>query len=175
MTDLLVGYFKKFGEKPCCTSDLKLYVTTLETAEADRFLKESFQLIDLDASGLVAKTVPDVYRHICWHAMNRLLGRHHPPVASLEDRCLIVNKLIHSYQSSRDLVKNYIATDMKPNDAYLLMAGYILWELWAETSADKYFWKAVVHLYEGVQLSPASYTLRILLIKFLNQIGRPTI
>ena len=57
MTDLLVAYFKKFGEKPCCGSDLKLYLPGHEANEVDRFLEETLKLIDFDESNMVPRTV----------------------------------------------------------------------------------------------------------------------
>ena len=45
MTDLLVGYFTKFGDKPCCGSDLKLYLHILDSSEADKFLEKTLSSI----------------------------------------------------------------------------------------------------------------------------------
>ena len=52
-----------------------------------------------------------------------------------------------------------------------MLAGHILWELWHETSEDKYFWTAIINLDQALKISPASYSLRFILIKFLNQSG----
>ena len=32
MTDLLISYFEKFGDKPCCGNDLKLYLPIIQDA-----------------------------------------------------------------------------------------------------------------------------------------------
>lgn len=45
LTDLLTAYFATFGDKPCCGSDLKLYLCSLDAAEADRFLDEALKTI----------------------------------------------------------------------------------------------------------------------------------
>ena len=49
LTDLLVKYFEKFGDKPCCANDLKLYLPTLDANEADKFLEEALKTINFDA------------------------------------------------------------------------------------------------------------------------------
>ncbi len=49
MCDLLVGYFEKFGSKPCCGSDLKLYLPLLDSNEANRFFEETFKFISFNS------------------------------------------------------------------------------------------------------------------------------
>ena len=72
---------------------------------------------------------------------------------------------------SHKLSSDYSSTVPRPYDNYLLLAGHILWEIWLQTSEDEYFWNATTQLHKAVNDSPASYNLRFLLIKFLNQIG----
>ena len=69
-------------------------------------------------------------------------------------------------------MKDYKPTEQRPTDAYVVLAGHLLWELWAETGNDDYFWKAVVALEFALKLSPASYHLRFLLVRFYNKIGK---
>ena len=49
---------------------------------------------------------------------------------------------------------------MCPNDAYVMLGGQILWDLWNETQDDQYFWKAIVHLSNAQKKSGANYQLR---------------
>ena len=48
MTELLVAYFVKFGDKPCCGGDLKLYLPILDASEAEKFLAQAFNSIHFD-------------------------------------------------------------------------------------------------------------------------------
>lgn len=41
MTELLIAYFVKFGEKPCCGGDLKLYLPILDASEVDKFFSQT--------------------------------------------------------------------------------------------------------------------------------------
>ena len=40
-----------------------------------------------------------------------------------------------------------------------------------QETGDKYFWTAIINLDQALKTSPASYNLRFLIIKFLNQSG----
>ncbi len=44
---MLVHYFDRFGQKPCCTSDLKLFLTSLDSSEYEAFFDRSRALIKL--------------------------------------------------------------------------------------------------------------------------------
>ena len=56
--DLLISYFVKFGDKPTCGSDLKLYLPGLDSVESERFLTQTFKTINFDDSDAkVPKTV----------------------------------------------------------------------------------------------------------------------
>ena len=101
--------------------------------------------------------------------MTRIVGRHHN--CSLTEREKTANELINLHKSCSQNFKDYSSTVTRPYDNYLVLAGHILWELWHETSEDKYFWTAIVNLDQALNQSPASYFLRFVLIKFLNQSG----
>ena len=52
MMDLLVDYFERFGSKPCCMTDLKLYVSSLESSERDEFFSRTAECISLTDKGV---------------------------------------------------------------------------------------------------------------------------
>ena len=52
MMDLLVDYFERFGSKPCCMTDLKLYVSSLESSERDEFFSRTAECISLADKGI---------------------------------------------------------------------------------------------------------------------------
>ena len=49
---LLRDYFVRFGAKAVCMPDLKLYVTGLEAAEQDDFLRRCRDTLQLDDNGV---------------------------------------------------------------------------------------------------------------------------
>ena len=48
MTDLLIFYFDKFGDKIVCGNDLKLYLPNLDSTEITRFFDETSKLIKFE-------------------------------------------------------------------------------------------------------------------------------
>ena len=104
--------------------------------------------------------------------MRRLAGHHHDVATSEQDKCAIVDELCRLYVETIEMVDNYSPTEIRPNDAYVMLAVHLLWQLWTETLDEKYFWKAVVYLQSALKKSPSNYHFRFLLIKFFNQSGK---
>merc|ERR1719479_744429 len=102
-------------------------------------------MIEFDESS-APKDIYQIHRHVCWYQLQRFLGRHHPPFADIHQRCQVVKDLCQAYEKCLPLVKHFKETEICPNDAYIMLAGQILWDLWIETKEDKYFWKAIVQL-----------------------------
>ena len=97
------------------------------------------------------------------------MGKH--TQMSTNDQLDLVTTLERVYQCCRTKYHDFTATVIRPYDNLLVLTSHILWEVWHETMQDKYFWMAVTDLSDALKTSPASYNLRLLLIKFLNQIG----
>ena len=114
----------------------------------------------------------DVHKHVCWHQLRRLAGLHHDANLSVDVQSVVVDDLLRLYVETIHLVDNYSPTEIRPNDAYVLLSAHLLWQLWTETLEDKYFWKAVVFLQSALKKSPANYHFRFMLIKFFNQSGK---
>ncbi len=101
--------------------------------------------------------------------MSRAIGNHHQK--SVEQRLKLVDELINWHQRCGKQFTDYSSTVVRPFDNYLLLASHLCWELWHETNKDAHFWTAVLHLHQALTESPASYSLRFVLVKFLNQVG----
>ena len=48
LCDLLVKYFERFGSKPACALDLKLYLPSIGKESVNRFFDETSKIIDVD-------------------------------------------------------------------------------------------------------------------------------
>ena len=92
----------------------------------------------------------------------RLVGKHDSLQALV---------LLETHQLCCQHYTNYSSTVVKPHDGYLVLACHIYWDLWQESKEDKYMWSAVVPLYDAIHDSPASFQLKLLLVKFLNAVG----
>lgn len=167
MTDLLIAYFVKFGDKPCGGNDLKLYLPYLEATEAEKFFTDSLKAISFINE--IPETIADVFRHVCWLSLERLVGKHQ--AMDLEGREEKAIQLIKVHRKCSEYFTDFSSTVVRPYDNYLVLASHILWELWLETGQDRHFWKAALSLSRALKESPASYNLRFILVKFLNQSG----
>ena len=168
LTDLLTEYFKKFGDKPCCATDLKLYLPTLDCSEATKFLQETSKTACLDDNGIPIEE-SDVIRHVSWHCLNRLVGKHDDKDSV--DKASQASELVKLYQDCCQKFTEYSSTVVRPFDGYMILASHLYWDLWQASDDDKYLWSAVVPLHIALKDSPASFQLRFLLIKFLNGVG----
>ena len=113
----------------------------------------------------------DIHKHVCWHQLRRIAGLHHDVDVTNDAKSVIVDNLLRLYVDTIHFFENYSPTEIRPNDAYVLLSAHLLWQLWTETLEDKYFWKAVVFLQSALKKSPANYHFRFMLIKFFNQSG----
>ena len=113
----------------------------------------------------------NVQKHVTWHQMQRLVGTHNS-TTPLESRCQLAETLCQLFDACLPLIRHLTPTEIPSCDGYALLAGHLLWDLWIETTDDKFFWKAVVFLKYVLTLSPANYSVRFILIKFFNHIGK---
>ena len=112
-------------------------------------------------------------KHICWNSLNRLMGKHHS--ITYDEKLQLAAELTGHFEKCVAHFTEYSPTVIRPYDNYVLMACQIYWELWLGTLNNELFWKASILLSNALKISPASYNLRLLLIKFLNQIGKKNV
>lgn len=84
----------------------------------------------------------------------------------------LIEELQRVFEATQHLTKDCPNTEQRANDTYIILASHLLWDRWTESSNDDYFWKAVVLLEYALKLSPANYQIRLVLIKFYNQVGK---
>jgi len=189
---LLVDHFERFGSKQVCASDLKLFLPSMQPQFVQKFFHATLNAIKLDQRN-VPSDIDNVQKHVCWFQMDRLTGGQqqqlllqHPNTnattdnsssssssskSSVDERCKLVEKLCQLFEDCLPMVKDFTPSEISPNDGYAVLAGHILWDLWNETKEDKFFWKAVVFLNYVLNLSPANYNVRFILMKFFNHVG----
>ena len=83
----------------------------------------------------------------------------------------LASELVKVFLECSKEFTEYSPTVIRPFDNYLVLACQMYWDMWQETSDDDLFWDATVLLANALEKSPASYNLRLILIKFLNQVG----
>lgn len=119
--DLLVEFFKIFGQKKCCANDLKLFIEYLEPSKRSEL---SARLIQ--ETGMSSTTLPQdkdqLQRHICSLQISRFCGAHSS--LSVEHLQAIYSAFSLHYEHSFSAYdENLLPTDIGLSDQYALLAG----------------------------------------------------
>uniref|UniRef100_A0A671UI53 N-alpha-acetyltransferase 25, NatB auxiliary subunit n=1 Tax=Sparus aurata TaxID=8175 RepID=A0A671UI53_SPAAU len=79
--ELMVQFFGKFGDKPCCITDLKIYLHLLSADQHVQFVNRLSEAVPLGEQGDEGFAFPDdtkaLQRHLCVCQLSRALGLHH--------------------------------------------------------------------------------------------------
>uniref|UniRef100_A0A3Q3WSY2 N-alpha-acetyltransferase 25, NatB auxiliary subunit n=1 Tax=Mola mola TaxID=94237 RepID=A0A3Q3WSY2_MOLML len=79
--ELMVQFFGKFGEKPCCITDLKIYLHLLSPDQHVQFINRLSKAVPLREQGEEGFAFPEdtkaLQRHLCVCQLSRALGLHH--------------------------------------------------------------------------------------------------
>lgn len=138
--DLLIEYFRIFGNKKCCTNDLKMFLVHLDVERRSDFAEKLLQ-----DTGITSTTLPQnvnffnqilclflmflkyfqkdqLQKHICSLQISRLCGAHSS--LSIEHLHALYSALsLHYEHSFSAFGKDLLSTDIGPSDQYALLAG----------------------------------------------------
>ena len=81
-----------------------------------------------------------------------------------------VATLVARWRLVQPLMSDFLATDLRPSDSYLVLAAHLLWDLWIATGSSKHFLRATTILQMGVTSSPSNWQMKLLLIRFYNRL-----
>ena len=162
---LLLDYFEKFGNKPVTFSDMAQYLSKLETDDKEDFLKKLLARY----AGEDIKSTSDICRDVNVKQLARFCGQ--ATNLSLFEIETEVTNLMSTYNSVQHLVADYLSTDIRPSDNYVLLASHLLWDLWQSTREEKYFFQCTSLLYKGLGSSPSNWQMKLMLIRIMNIVG----
>ncbi|XP_022902804.2 phagocyte signaling-impaired protein [Onthophagus taurus] len=166
---LFVEYFRLFGHKPCCVSDLRSYLNILNSEE--RALLCENLLKDLNvASNSIATTMDQMQRHISAIQLSRLSGtyQHLEPETLYE----IANILTGHYNLGYERYgKDLLVTDQGPSDPYGLVASHILYDIGMKTQSSEPLICALVVLENLLKNSKSCFHAKLLCVKLYHQLG----
>lgn len=120
MLDLLVEYFQLFGQKPCCTNDIQMFLECLSADERVGFaerLRGACQVSSL----AVPQSRDQMQQHICTLQISRICGAHELNAEHLT--ALYTAFSLHYEHGMTAFGGDLLPTDMGPSDAYALLAG----------------------------------------------------
>ncbi|KAG9342546.1 hypothetical protein JZ751_015925 [Albula glossodonta] len=173
-------YFVKFGDKPCCITDLKVFLDLLMPDQHVQFINrllETVPLTESEGDGVALPSDPRaLQRHLCVAQLARSLGLHHaldPP--GKQD---LIRQLKTHYRHGLQFGKlrtptgkSSLKTEPQFSDMYCLMAAHVYIDLWKETGDLGPLWQCMGLLEEGLSHSPANAQFKLLLILLFCGLG----
>ncbi|KAM8961323.1 N-alpha-acetyltransferase 25, NatB auxiliary subunit isoform 2-T2 [Pelodytes ibericus] len=170
--DLMFQYFIKFGDKPCCFTDLKIFSGLFsdgqQTSFIDRLL-ESLPLSTPEEGGLaVPEDIKAMQRHMCVIQLTRLLGLHHSMNKPQKQEA--VQEITARYRHGLVFGKSCLKTELQFSDYYCLIGAQMLLDLW--TNGEEWaVWHCLTLLEEGLSNSPSNAQFKLLLIRIYCTLG----
>ncbi|XP_076139980.1 N-alpha-acetyltransferase 25, NatB auxiliary subunit [Alosa pseudoharengus] len=173
--ELMVQYFGKFGDKPCCITDLKIFLDLLQPDEHVQFTNRLMEAVPLgsgEGGGAAAGFPGDtraLQRHLCVTQLSRTLGLHH--ALDTNGKLQLITQLKAHYQHGLQFGKSCLKTELQFSDMYCLMAAHVYIDLWMETGDETMLWQSVCVLEEGLTNSPSNAQFKLLLLLLFCRIG----
>ncbi|CAN9504593.1 unnamed protein product [Ophioblennius macclurei] len=171
--ELMVQFFGKFGDKPCCITDLKLYLHLLPPDQHTQFVNRLSEAAPLSVSSEDGLRFPGdtkaLQRHLCVCQLTRALGLHHalPP----DDKLQLISELKAHYRHGLHFGLNALKTELQFSDMYCLMAAHVYIDLWKETGDEDMAWQSLGLLQEGLSHSPSNAQFKLLLLLMYCRLG----
>ncbi|XP_062615343.1 N-alpha-acetyltransferase 25, NatB auxiliary subunit-like [Saccostrea cucullata] len=170
--ELLQEYFKTFGDKSCCYDDMKLFtdlITKQQQVEMIDLFTKSLDLHNTDGSIVFASDMKVMQRHLTILQLARYLGI--LDTKTSEEKLALSRECIQRYHHGLEFGKDLLITDIQFSDNFLLMAAYLLVEVWEETKDQHYLIEAIVQLQRGSKNCPANFQFKVLLIHLFSLLG----
>ncbi|XP_039627265.1 N-alpha-acetyltransferase 25, NatB auxiliary subunit [Polypterus senegalus] len=171
--DLMFEYFVKFGDKPCCITDLRIFVDLLEPDQYVQFINRLTETVPLSTQAEDALAQPadikSLQRHLCVVQLSRLLGMHHS--LDTEHKLHLIEELKARYLYGLKFGKSCLKTELQFSDMYCLLAAHVLVDFWKETGEERHLWQCLGLLEEGLSNSPSNAQFKLLLIIIYCRLG----
>ncbi|XP_071194400.1 N-alpha-acetyltransferase 25, NatB auxiliary subunit-like isoform X2 [Salvelinus alpinus] len=171
--ELMLQFFGKFGDKPCCITDLKIYLHLLPPEQHTQFKNRLGELVPLgevgeDGFGFPGDTKA-LQRHLCVCQLSRVLGLQH--ALDTEGKLCLITELKAHYHYGLQFGKSCLKTELQFSDPYCLMVAHVYIDLWTETGDENMLWQCLGVLEEGLSFSPSNAQFKLLLLLLFCRLG----
>ncbi|XP_003965396.1 N-alpha-acetyltransferase 25, NatB auxiliary subunit isoform X2 [Takifugu rubripes] len=171
--ELMVQFFGKFGEKPCCITDLILYLHLLAPEQHVQFINRLSEAVPLGEQGEEGFAFPEdtgaLQRHLCVCQLSRALGLHH--ALNPEGKLRLIAELRAHYRHGLKFGSNALKTELQFSDMYCLMAAHVYIDLWRDTGDEDAVWQALGVLQDGLSRSASNAQFKLLLLLLYCHLG----
>uniref|UniRef100_A0A8C1M0P5 N(alpha)-acetyltransferase 25, NatB auxiliary subunit n=1 Tax=Cyprinus carpio TaxID=7962 RepID=A0A8C1M0P5_CYPCA len=171
--ELMFQFFVKFGDKPCCITDLKIFLDLLTPDQHVQFINRLMEAVPLCAPGEDGVALPGdtraLQRHLCVTQLSRSLGQQH--ALNTEGKLGLIKELKAHYQHGLQFGKSCLKTELQFSDMYCLMAAHVYVDLWLETGDQNMLWQCLGLLEEGLSHSSSNAQFKLLLLLLYCRLG----
>ncbi|XP_059894485.1 N-alpha-acetyltransferase 25, NatB auxiliary subunit [Gadus macrocephalus] len=173
--DLMTQYFSQFGDKPCCITDLKLYLHLMPPEQHLKFIRGLGEAVPLggeseeEGGSVFPEDTKALQRHLCVCQLSRALGLHH--ALSPEGKLRVIRDLKAHYHHGLKFGATALKTELQFSDMYCLMAAHVYVDLWKETGEESMAWQGIGLLQEGLSHSPSNAQFKLLLLLLYCHLG----
>ncbi|XP_053267521.1 N-alpha-acetyltransferase 25, NatB auxiliary subunit isoform X2 [Pleuronectes platessa] len=171
--ELMVQFFGKFGDKPCCITDLQIYLHLLSSEHRVQFINRLSEAVPLREQGEEGFTFPEdtkaLQRHLCVCQLSRALGLQHS--LDVDGKLRLITELKAHYRHGLKFGKNALKTELQFSDMYCLMVAHVYIDLWKETGDENMVWQCLGMLQEGLSNSSSNAQFKLLLLLLFCHLG----
>uniref|UniRef100_A0A667YIR6 N-alpha-acetyltransferase 25, NatB auxiliary subunit n=1 Tax=Myripristis murdjan TaxID=586833 RepID=A0A667YIR6_9TELE len=171
--ELMLQFFGKFGDKPCCITDLKLYLHLLSPDQHIQFINRLGEAVPLGEGGEEGFAFPEdtkaLQRHLCVCQLSRALGLHH--ALDTDGKLRLITELKAHYHHGLQFGKTSLKTELQFSDMYCLMAAHVYIDLWKENGESNMVLQCLGLLQEGLSHSPSNAQFKLLLLLLYCHLG----
>uniref|UniRef100_A0A8B9GU29 N(alpha)-acetyltransferase 25, NatB auxiliary subunit n=1 Tax=Astyanax mexicanus TaxID=7994 RepID=A0A8B9GU29_ASTMX len=171
--ELMFQYFVKFGDKPCCITDLKVFLDLLLPDQCVQFINRLTEAVPLGTAGEDNVGVPGdtraLQRHLCVAQLGRALGLQH--ALDTDGKLALIRELKIHYHHGLQFGKSCLKTELQHSDMYCLMAAHVYIDLWMETGKEHMMWQGLGLLEEGLSHSSSNAQFKLLLLLLFCRLG----
>ncbi|XP_059400362.1 N-alpha-acetyltransferase 25, NatB auxiliary subunit isoform X3 [Carassius carassius] len=171
--ELMFQFFVKFGDKPCCITDLKIFLDLLAPDQHVQFINRLMEAVPLCAPGEDGVALPGdtraLQRHLCVTQLSRSLGQQH--ALNTEGKLSLIKQLKAHYQHGLQFGTSCLKTELQFSDMYCLMAAHVFIDLWLETGDQNMLWQCLGLLEEGLSHSSSNAQFKLLLLLLYCRLG----
>nr|XP_027237178.1 N-alpha-acetyltransferase 25, NatB auxiliary subunit-like isoform X1 [Penaeus vannamei] len=173
--EILYQYIQVYGDKMCCYGDIVNFLPLVPEDQISHFLERIQKLVNFNEDGVPAN-IEAIHRNLCWLQLRRALGEQAnlTPYQHVE----FSESLVKLYQETLHLSSNMVDTDIRPGDAYLILAAHSFIKAMQECEGSSddiavkhLVFKVATILEHGIEKSKANFQLKLLLIKIYNMLG----
>ncbi|XP_031637101.1 phagocyte signaling-impaired protein [Contarinia nasturtii] len=166
--ELLIDYFRIFGEKPCCAKDIVLFLDDLKEQQKPELASKLIQLCNISATTL-PQTKEQMQRHICSLQVSRQCGAHALSADHLT--ALYTAFTLHYEHGLNAFGIDMLPTDMGLSDAYALLAVHVMYDLALQLKTSDHLVEALCLLNYLLSNSPSNFHAKLLCLQLYHRIG----